>query len=423
MGNSMQFVTERFEAILEEQKITYAKQIIREAKEQIEGGNVNTELRLNYLGLTSKALARLIPIIAQEIPNLKILNFEGNNITIVPDGIGDLSSLVTLILKDNAIESLPEDIDLLLSLKTLNLAKNAIESLSDNIYDLYELDLDRVDLTENPLSLIGLLQISAKRKSLEVFKLDRESMILLNQILSKPSSAYKVGPIARSVAKTYPNISEKEFTPFLYILLRAAPEQVRGIVEFDLPLSELGIGLDENGKLSNELDTDIPLSEELLDLLDGIKKEETSEAFATAKNLQGLSYFGIDESQMDQMDKISSVEIVDSIYQKIVKKIKETSYGDANQKMNLEELTEEDKALAKATFNYIIGEFISDQSRDEDEVEGANASLDNSSDDSIINMVVMVKPMNEERRVRMEVKQEKNRGVNSAAGRKYEMKN
>ena len=398
MGNLIGIIIEGFESFIDEPKITNAKKRIGKVKEQIESGKMDAELNLSNLGLTSEDLDLLMPIIIEELPDLKIFNLSGNNITIVSDSIGNLRSLKKLNLSFNKIESLPEDIDLCFSLSILNLKGNTIQSFSlECISSLDELDLERVCLDENPLSLGGIFQISTIEKSREIVKLAPAHNCLLNHICNSSS---ETDAIARRVVKTHPDVSAKEFSLFAATLLASNYHQLRGIVYYDLPLSELGIGLDENGKLTNKLVTNIPLSHELLDRTVKIKDltvKTTIEAFNIAKKIEKILNFGLSE---DQIGLIISVEIGDFVYQEIAKKIKEINYSGDDQEMKLDELTEEDKDLARTTFNEIYQEFILEQAKDKGEVqqineEQDNISLDSFSSDPIIGMFVdMEKPIN-----------------------------
>ena len=313
--------------------IVEAEQKIREEKER-GGGN----LTLDNLGLTSKDLAQLIPIINQELPNLtdlsldnniieslpdsigslsnlyylylsnnnitivpdsienlsnlrylylnnnnittlpdtignlsnlKWLDLDNNNITIVPDSIGNLSNLKWLNLDNNKIKFVPDSIGNLSNLNQLNLNNNNLESLHDSIGNHDNLIvlflnnnnftivpeaianlpyLRNMVLSENPLSLESLLTISAINNSQKIFHLNQEHRDTLNQILEQPSTGVK--NIARSIANDYPATSISEFNTLYHNL---STYQILGISEFELPLSELGIGLDSNGNLSNQL--------------------------------------------------------------------------------------------------------------------------------------------------------------------------
>ena len=290
--------------------IVEAEQKIREEKER-GGGN----LTLDNLGLTSKDLAQLIPIINQELPNLTDLSLDNNiieslpdsigslsnlyylylsnnNITIVPDSIENLSNLRYLYLNNNNITTLPDTIGNLSNLKWLDLDNNNITIVPDSIGNLSNLNqlnlnnnnleslhdsignhdnlivlflnnnnftivpeaianlpyLRNMVLSENPLSLESLLTISAINNSQKIFHLNQEHRDTLNQILEQPSTGVK--NIARSIANDYPATSISEFNTLYHNL---STYQILGISEFELPLSELGIGLDSNGNLSNQL--------------------------------------------------------------------------------------------------------------------------------------------------------------------------
>lgn len=390
--------------ILETQKIKVAKERIRKTKEQIQGGIFICKLELDNLGLKSEDLEELIPIIVEELPNIESLSLDNNDIEILPDSIGDLSRLYELILSNNKLKTLPDSIEYLTELSHLNLYNNKLEtlpdvgfldrlsyvylnrnrikSLPDDIYYLPNLCLVKM-LDNPPLPLIEVLKIINKNNSSCKFVLDPNNY--LEHILKNKN-------IASRVADRYPAISSEDFFTLFYNL---STNQVLGILEFELPLPELGIGFDSNGKLSNKLaliDTDIPLSE-LLNRTADIKKvtgKTSIEALNIAKckpeYLQGIIDFGLSVNQMDQ---INSSEMY-SVYQTIGKKIKETNYRDYNQKMVIGKLTEEDKALSRETFNKLFKQCIPQKAKDKDKVQQQFVEKDNFP----VNMVVMVQPIN-----------------------------
>jgi Leucine-rich repeat (LRR) protein len=74
-----------------------------------------------------------------------------NNLTSLPESIGNISSLVILGLANNNLAEIPESIRNLSNLQTLYLQRNALASLSESIKNLKD-NLLRLDLRYNNFS-------------------------------------------------------------------------------------------------------------------------------------------------------------------------------------------------------------------------------------------------------------------------------
>jgi len=90
-----------------------------------------------------------IPKEIKKLINLRKLSLDDNLITDFPSDIGVLDNLEELILSRNKISSIPKEIDKMLKkLKKLDLHSNKISSIPD---ELYSLDLNLLDISENPI--------------------------------------------------------------------------------------------------------------------------------------------------------------------------------------------------------------------------------------------------------------------------------
>jgi LPXTG-motif cell wall-anchored protein len=95
--------------------------------------------------------------------NLQILTLNDNDLTSLPDTIGDLSSLQILELNDNDLTSLPDAIGDLSSLQSLYIGDNDLTSLPDTISNLSSLEalyLSDNDLTSLPESFSNLSSLA-----------------------------------------------------------------------------------------------------------------------------------------------------------------------------------------------------------------------------------------------------------------------
>ncbi len=336
-------------------------------------------LHLDNLDLTSKDLEKLVPFIAKTIPNITNLSLDNNQLHLLPDNITNLRQLRWLNLTNNILQSLPDSIGNLTTLYFLNLDGNCIIKLPDSIENLRNLGvlglnnnnlvsvpasitrllhLSYAPLSRNPLSLQSLLNINALPNSQEIFHLDLEHKDTLNRISDITSP--EVLNIAQSVAEAYPNTSIEEFNTFF---LRLSTDQVLGIGTYRLPLHEVGVGLDAEGNLSNELalkDTYMTLSELLEKTTQIIETVglTTTKAFDLVKNkpeyLQGILDFGLSEEEIIQ---IGSIENIKAIYLKINEKIIERAYSENFEELDLGNLTAEEKAYARAAFYEIMGDY------------------------------------------------------------------
>lgn len=352
-------------------------------------------LELNNIGLTSEDLVKLMPVILQEFPNLSRFSLANNKLKSLPNSVGKLNKLRFFEIENNDIEILPGSIGELSDLTELNLHNNNLKIVPDSIKSVCT---NRAIFTENPLSLGSFLNILAMNEN----QLHHDSLSLNKEydaLLMKLKYADKIPEeisIIESFADAYPNISLEEFNTFRCHL---SAEQIRGIVEFKLPVQMLDVGFDSNGKLSIELPlkgshSDLSILFEIAALVKKAIDKTFLEAFDIVKNkpeyLQGILNFGL---SMDQMNQINSLEMRNFIYQEIAEKIKKINYPDDNQEMIIDELTTEDKAMARDTFNESIQQYTSQRAKDEDtelsafrKVESAQKSKKNHESDRNLNI-------------------------------------
>lgn len=206
-------------------------------KERVEecaktGGHV---LDLQNMGLTLEDAKKLLPEIVKRFPNLRRLDLSGNELTELPESAGNLKSLNELNLENNPLVSLP--------LGLINLS-----------------NLTNFNLRNTRLSMQSLLYVSTISPLPGNLGLSTTNQIGLNRIFYRSDLQDKsnFAKIAMSVGYTFSNASVEAFL-HLYDSLNDA--QRRGILELSLPPRELGIGLDAQGVLINDLETDIPIAE------------------------------------------------------------------------------------------------------------------------------------------------------------------
>ncbi len=205
------------------------KQRVNESKR-----NGGIYLNLENTGLTTTDLAQLMPRIAQTFPRLTVLNLSKNNLEELPENIGQLRQLTQLHANNNPLKTLP--------LAIVNFR-----------------NLTALGLQETQLSLQSLLYINTLGIPSQSVGLSENDKAALNRIMNNygiRESNEQFAITAMKVSGTFAKTSVDDFTSF-YPLLR--PEQLMGIVNYSLPLDKLGIGLDANGLLSNNLPTEMPI--------------------------------------------------------------------------------------------------------------------------------------------------------------------
>lgn len=88
-------------------------------------------IRLKLIANSSTQLDSLTHI--ENLPNLKYLNVQGNNLTEITSGIGQLKKLETLLIGSNKISQLPDEIGNCKQLKSLTISRNNFKTLPKDI--------------------------------------------------------------------------------------------------------------------------------------------------------------------------------------------------------------------------------------------------------------------------------------------------
>uniref|UniRef100_A0A674CJV6 Leucine rich repeat containing 28 n=1 Tax=Salmo trutta TaxID=8032 RepID=A0A674CJV6_SALTR len=134
------------------------------------------------------SLTTLPDNLAQKLPNLIELYLHSNNITCVPEAIGNLSRLQSLDLSDNALHVICPEIGRLRSLRHLRLANNQLKYLPPEIgalCDLETLDVSRnvlVCLPERLHQCLSLQCLTADRNNLTSFPRQLCQLHSLNEL-------------------------------------------------------------------------------------------------------------------------------------------------------------------------------------------------------------------------------------------------
>lgn len=93
------------------------------------------------------------------LSNLEVLRVEENQLTKLPDGIGNLKKLHTLTAHTNQLVSLPPSFAGLSNMQMLDLKKNRFESMTECLSTLQKLKF--LDLRQNRLVIFPVLPVSA----------------------------------------------------------------------------------------------------------------------------------------------------------------------------------------------------------------------------------------------------------------------
>ncbi|XP_006892600.1 PREDICTED: E3 ubiquitin-protein ligase LRSAM1 isoform X2 [Elephantulus edwardii] len=104
---------------------------------------------------------------------IKVLDLHDNQLTALPDDIGQLTALQVLNVERNQLSYLPRSIGDLIQLQTLNVKDNKLKELPDTLGELRS--LRTLDISENEIQ--RLPQMLAHVRTLETLSLDALSMV------------------------------------------------------------------------------------------------------------------------------------------------------------------------------------------------------------------------------------------------------
>ncbi|XP_019492156.1 PREDICTED: E3 ubiquitin-protein ligase LRSAM1 isoform X2 [Hipposideros armiger] len=104
---------------------------------------------------------------------IKVLDLHDNQLTALPEDIGQLTALQVLNVERNQLTYLPRSIGNLTQLQTLNVKDNKLKELPDTLGELRS--LRTLDISENEIQ--RLPQILAHLRTLETLSLDASSMV------------------------------------------------------------------------------------------------------------------------------------------------------------------------------------------------------------------------------------------------------
>lgn len=95
------------------------------------------------------------------------INLSGLGLTRIPDAIGDMVQLKSLILSENRLQAIPESIGMLTNLKILYLFHNKITSLPESIGTMKELQW--LGLRGNPISRKTIRELKSKLPNTRIY--------------------------------------------------------------------------------------------------------------------------------------------------------------------------------------------------------------------------------------------------------------
>uniref|UniRef100_D3ZI42 Leucine rich repeat and sterile alpha motif containing 1 n=1 Tax=Rattus norvegicus TaxID=10116 RepID=D3ZI42_RAT len=107
------------------------------------------------------------------LATIKVLDLHDNQLTALPDDIGQLTALQVLNVERNQLTHLPRSVGNLLQLQTLNVKDNKLKELPDTLGELRS--LRTLDISENEIQ--RLPQMLAHVRTLETLSLDALSMV------------------------------------------------------------------------------------------------------------------------------------------------------------------------------------------------------------------------------------------------------
>ncbi|XP_072488597.1 E3 ubiquitin-protein ligase LRSAM1 isoform X2 [Notamacropus eugenii] len=109
----------------------------------------------------------------QNLGTIKVLDLHDNQLTALPDALGQLTALQVLNIEKNQLKCLPQSIGDLAQLQTLNVKDNKLKDLPDTLGELHS--LRTLDISENLIQ--RLPPMLAHVRTLETVSLDAASMV------------------------------------------------------------------------------------------------------------------------------------------------------------------------------------------------------------------------------------------------------
>lgn len=140
-----------------------------------------------------------------QLTALQVLNVERNQLTHLPRSIGNLLQLQTLIVKDNKLRELPDTLGELRSLRTLDISGNEVRRLPQmlaHVRTLETLSLDALSMVYPPPEVCGagtaaVQQFLCKESGLEYYPPSQYLLPVLEQDGAETSQDSPDGPINR----------------------------------------------------------------------------------------------------------------------------------------------------------------------------------------------------------------------------------
>jgi len=157
-----------------------------------------------------------------KLKSLRILNFQYNQIEVIPPTIKNLTLLKELYLCNNKIRELPSEIyEIRLFLETLNLSSNNIEVIPEDIHlpNLVTLNLDNNNIKELPTKMFDILnlkELTLNNNNIDevppaIQKLTKlENLQLSNNNINKlPNEIFKLPNLKTFDLQNNPNLNLK----------------------------------------------------------------------------------------------------------------------------------------------------------------------------------------------------------------------
>lgn len=143
---------------------------------------------LKRLGFDNSSIDN-ISVKITKLSKLECINFDNNNISIIPSYINNFESLTSLSMHTNNIRNIPIEIGQLINIKFMNLNNNMIEFIPNEISKLIK--LTNIDLSNNNIKslpidffkLTNLYKLNLSDNHLEKISKDIKNCSLLTELL------------------------------------------------------------------------------------------------------------------------------------------------------------------------------------------------------------------------------------------------